>query len=84
MNVQNSQDDSISKSYSKFYKYKKKSNNSSLNKESSPYNSQHEMKILHDYFDVNCERLGLNKGLPIGKLKKINKSLSQSKLHEEE
>ncbi len=39
------------------------------------------MKILHDYFDIECHTVGYNKeGVPVLKLKKVNRSQSQNKL----
>ncbi|CDW80785.1 UNKNOWN [Stylonychia lemnae] len=51
------------------------------NIEVSPYNSQYHVKILHDYFDIDCQQVGLSKeGMPMMKIRKINRQTSQSKL----
>lgn len=40
----------------------------------SPYSSQHQFKILHDYYDVDCKPNGFNKeGVPLLKIKNIKK-----------
>jgi hypothetical protein len=39
----------------------------------SPYNSRYQLKILHDYYGVDCKPVGYNKdGIPLLKLKKVD------------
>lgn len=43
----------------------------------SPYKSHFHIKILHDYFDIDCQAVGQNKeGVTQYKMKKINRSQS--------
>eukprot|EP00347_Sterkiella_histriomuscorum_P011846 403370882 len=63
-------------------KKKLKKSSSKTNMDDSPYNSNYHLRILHDYFDIDCQQIGLNKdGMPQIKIRKINRQGSQGRLN---
>ena len=51
--------------------------------EKSPYRSTYHLKVLHDYFDIDCQAVGYSKeGVPILKMKRINKNKSLKRFDE--
>lgn len=45
----------------------------------SPYMSDAEFKILHDFYDIQCEPTGLHRGgVPLMRVKRINRPLNNT------